>query len=108
MVDPDFTSSTSGSPPPGSSTFGSSGSSTYGSSTYGSRTATYMGNPPPPASPPPPLPSNPLAPGAPKSAFLSLFNQTATQRGVKVDWVAAQSGPGHSLTWIVECIGEYG
>jgi len=101
LVDPDFASSTSGSPPPGSSAFGSS---IFGSSTLGSRTGAYMGNPPPPASPPPPLPSNPLAPGAPKSAFLSLFNQTATQRGVKVEWNAAMSGPGHSLTWTVECI----
>ncbi|KAI0249494.1 SNF2 family N-terminal domain-containing protein [Lactifluus subvellereus] len=103
LVDPDFTSSTSGSSLPGSYAFGSS---TSGSSTFGSRTGSYMGHPPPPASPPPPLPSNPLAPGAPKSAFLSLFNQTAMQRGVNVEWNAVQSGPGHALTWTVECLAD--
>jgi hypothetical protein len=67
-----------------------------------------FGNPPPPASPPPPLPHNSAAPGAPKSVYLSMFNQTAAQRGVKIEWTAVQSGPGHALTWNVECLGEYG
>ncbi|KAI0307675.1 hypothetical protein B0F90DRAFT_1621845 [Multifurca ochricompacta] len=62
--------------------------------------------PPPPTSPPPPLPNNPLAPEAPKSAYLSLFNQTAAQRGIKVDWQMDRTGPGHSLTWVVQCLGE--
>ena len=62
-----------------------------------------MGNPPPPNTPPPPLPNNAITPGA----FLAQFNQTAMQRGLKVEWTAAQSGPGHALTWNVECIGEY-
>jgi hypothetical protein len=39
--------------------------------------------------------------------ILAQFNQTAAQRGLKVEWNAAQSGPGHALTWNVDCIGEY-
>lgn len=62
-----------------------------------------MGNPPPPNTPPPPLPNNGIASGV----LLAQFNQTAAQRGLKVEWNAAQSGPGHALTWNVDCIGEY-
>ncbi len=61
-----------------------------------------MPRPPPPASPPPPLPGN----SAVQGVALASFNQTATQRGLKVEWKAAQSGPGHALTWNVECIGK--
>ena len=61
-----------------------------------------MVNPPPPASPPPPLPGNPLGQGV----LLASFNQTAAQRGLKIEWNATQSGPGHALTWNVECIGK--
>ncbi|KAF8481048.1 hypothetical protein DFH94DRAFT_439866 [Russula ochroleuca] len=75
LVDPDFTQS--------STSFGGS-----------------MANPPPPVSPPPPLPGNSLGPGV----FLASFNQTAVQRGVKVEWTASQSGPGHALVWKVDCI----
>lgn len=59
-------------------------------------------NPPPPSTPPPPLPGNTLGSGA----ILALFNQTASQRGVKIEWKAIQSGPGHQLTWNVDCIGK--
>lgn len=59
-----------------------------------------MANPPPPASPPPPLPGNTTG------VFLASFNQMAAQRGVKIEWTASQSGPGHALTWRVECIGK--
>lgn len=59
-------------------------------------------NPLPPASPPPPLPAN----QAEKGALLASFNQTAMQRGLKIEWKAGQSGPGHSLTWNVECSGK--
>ncbi|KAI0005572.1 hypothetical protein BJV74DRAFT_762353 [Russula compacta] len=59
-------------------------------------------NPPPPSTPPPPLPGNTLGSGA----ILALFNQTASQRGVKIEWNAIQSGPGHALTWNVDCIAD--
>jgi hypothetical protein len=61
-----------------------------------------MGNPPPPASPPPPLPGNT------SGLLLASFNQAAAQRGMKIEWKAAQSGPGHALTWNVECLGKQG
>ncbi|KAF8273869.1 hypothetical protein EI94DRAFT_1654128, partial [Lactarius quietus] len=61
-------------------------------------------NPPPPAYGAPPLPNNPPAPGAPRVASLSLFNEMAMQRGLKIEWNASQSGPGHSLTWAVYCL----
>ncbi len=61
-----------------------------------------MANPPPPASPPPPLPGNPLGQGV----LLASFNQTAAQRGVKIEWTTSQSGPGHALTWNAECVGK--
>lgn len=60
-------------------------------------------NPLPPASPPPPLPGNPLGQ---QGVLLASFNQTAAQRGLKIEWKAEQSGPGHALTWNVECIGK--
>jgi hypothetical protein len=63
-------------------------------------------NPPPPASSPPPLPGPGNPPG--QGMFLALFNQTAAQRGLKVEWNARQSGPGHALIWSVECIGNKG
>jgi len=59
-----------------------------------------MGNPPPPNTPPPPLPNNTVSSGV----LLAQFNQTAAQRGLKVEWNAAQSGPGHALTWNIDCI----
>ncbi|KAK7059141.1 hypothetical protein VNI00_001767 [Paramarasmius palmivorus] len=47
---------------------------------------------------------NPLSPAQPHLAFLPLFNQTATQRKVKVDYQAAFSGPSHAGKWTVQCI----
>lgn len=65
---------------------------------------------PPPMQPPPPkgMPSfgNPLAPAQPHSAFLPLFNQTATQRGLSVGYPATFSGPPHAGKWHVTCVGE--
>ncbi|CDO72993.1 hypothetical protein BN946_scf185007.g47 [Trametes cinnabarina] len=62
------------------------------------------GHPPPPAIPPPPLPGNPLAPGQPHSAFLPLFNQTAQQRRLEVQYPAQFSGPAHAGRWTVQCL----
>ncbi|ESK98029.1 ribonuclease iii [Moniliophthora roreri MCA 2997] len=47
---------------------------------------------------------NPLAPAQPYLAFLPLFNQTATQRKVKVDYQAAFTGPSHAGKWTVQCV----
>ncbi|EKM84207.1 hypothetical protein AGABI1DRAFT_110768 [Agaricus bisporus var. burnettii JB137-S8] len=47
---------------------------------------------------------NPLAPATPNAPFLPLFNQTAAQRGVKVDYSAEFSGPSHAGQWTVQCI----
>ncbi|KAI0639629.1 hypothetical protein C8Q77DRAFT_1152594 [Trametes polyzona] len=61
--------------------------------------------PPPPGNPPPPLPMhNPLAPAQPHSAFLPLFNQTAQQRRLEVQYPAQFSGPPHAGRWTVACL----
>ncbi|KAG6818078.1 hypothetical protein H0H87_009233 [Tephrocybe sp. NHM501043] len=54
----------------------------------------------------PPLVSlpNPLAPAQPSLPFLPLFNQTAAQRRVAVDYPAEFSGPPHAGQWNVRCI----
>lgn len=64
--------------------------------------------PPPPSNPPPPLPSfpNPLSPAQPNTAFLPLFNQTANQRRMFVEYPAQFSGPAHAGKWTVKCVGE--
>ena len=67
--------------------------------------------PPPPVGPPPPLPMppmmpNPLAPAQPNTAFLPLFNQTANQRRMFVEYPAQFSGPAHAGKWNVKCVGE--
>ncbi|KAH7910698.1 hypothetical protein BJ138DRAFT_1064608 [Hygrophoropsis aurantiaca] len=61
--------------------------------------------PPPFQSPSPPrsLP-NPLAPAQPNIAFLPLFNQTATHRGVTVNYPATFTGPPHARQWIITCV----
>lgn len=51
-----------------------------------------------------PLP-NPLAPAQPGAAFLPLFNQTAAQRRVSVDYPAEFSGPSHAGRWTAHCVG---
>lgn len=48
---------------------------------------------------------NPLAPATPNAPFLPMFNQTANQRGVKVDYTAEFNGPSHAGQWTVQCIG---
>ena len=64
-----------------------------------------MPPPPPPGMPPPLPPSNPLAPAQPQSAFLPLFNQTAQQRRLEVQYLAQFSGPPHAGRWTVQCLG---
>lgn len=64
--------------------------------------------PPPPAVAPPPLPThNPLAPAQPQSAFLPLFNQTAQQRRLEVQYPAQFVGPAHAGRWTVQCLGMW-
>ncbi|KAI6118994.1 hypothetical protein EV401DRAFT_1965177 [Pisolithus croceorrhizus] len=63
---------------------------------------------PPPIPPPPPPPMrsfspNPLAPAQPNLAFLPLFNQTAAQRGMSVEYPATFTGPPHAGRWHVMC-----
>lgn len=48
---------------------------------------------------------NPLAPAQPHLPFLPLFNQTAAQRRVTVEYPADSSGPAHALRWTVQCVG---
>lgn len=64
-----------------------------------------MPPPPPPSNPPPPLP-NPMTPAQPSTAFLPMFNQTANQRRVFVEYPAQFSGPPHAGRWTVKCVGE--
>lgn len=49
---------------------------------------------------------NPLAPATPNAPFLPMFNTTAVQRGVKIEYVAEFEGPAHAGQWLVECLGE--
>jgi hypothetical protein len=72
----------------------------------------------PPRSPPPkfihsppphqitPMIPNPLAPAQPSLPFLPLFNQTAAQRRVAVEYPAEFIGPPHAGRWTVRCIGK--
>ncbi|KIJ21919.1 hypothetical protein PAXINDRAFT_64403 [Paxillus involutus ATCC 200175] len=74
----------------------------------------YSQSPPPPPSMPPPMQPpppkgiptfpNPLAPAQPNLAFLPLFNQTATQRGLSIDYPATFAGPSHAGRWNVSCV----
>ncbi|KIK94016.1 hypothetical protein PAXRUDRAFT_828405 [Paxillus rubicundulus Ve08.2h10] len=74
----------------------------------------YSQSPPPPPSMPPPIQppppkgiptfSNPLAPAQPNLAFLPLFNQTATQRGLSINYPATFTGPSHAGRWNVSCV----
>lgn len=58
---------------------------------------------PPPHQAPPVIP-NPLAPAQPSLPFLPLFNQTAAQRRVMVEYPAEFIGPPHAGRWTVRCI----
>ena len=66
--------------------------------------------PTPPMQPPPPVPMptmNPLAPAQPQTAFLPLFNQTANQRRLTVEYPAQFAGPAHAGRWTVQCVGAF-
>lgn len=63
--------------------------------------------PPQPPGPAPPLPPNPFAPSQPQSAFLPLFNQTAQQRRLEVQYPAQFTGPAHAGRWTAQCFGTY-
>lgn len=60
-----------------------------------------------PPSPPKMSVPNPLAPAQPHLAFLPLFNQTANQRGLNVNYPAVLVGPPHAGKWSVSCVGEH-
>jgi hypothetical protein len=53
-----------------------------------------------------PKATTPPRPPNPAQSFLPLFNQSATRRGLTVDYPAVFSGPPHSGRWIVGCIGK--
>ena len=57
--------------------------------------------PPPPTTKPPPLPP---APGH-QVSYLPLFNQTASQRRLSVEYTAQFFGPPHAGKWHVKCLG---
>jgi len=52
----------------------------------------------------PPPGSGDQAVAASPGVTLALFNQTATQRGLKVSYPAEFSGPSHNPRWIVKCM----
>ncbi|KDQ63217.1 hypothetical protein JAAARDRAFT_188818 [Jaapia argillacea MUCL 33604] len=67
--------------------------------------------PPPPvaAPPPPPLPPTPVTPmpsivPSVGMSYLQIFNQTANQRRVAVDYPSEFAGPPHAGMWNVKCI----
>lgn len=57
--------------------------------------------PPPPSTKPPPLPPTPNQ----QVSFLPLFNQTASQRRLSVEYTAQFFGPPHAGKWHVKCLG---
>ena len=59
--------------------------------------------PPPPTTKPPPLPPTPNQ----QVSFLPLFNQTASQRRLGVEYTAQFFGPPHAGKWHVKCLGEF-
>ncbi|KZT02927.1 uncharacterized protein LAESUDRAFT_660725, partial [Laetiporus sulphureus 93-53] len=61
--------------------------------------------PPPFMAPLQPFPIDLLAPAKGQSTFLPLFNQTANQRRLAVDYPAQFSGPPHAGRWTVQCVG---
>lgn len=40
-------------------------------------------------------------------AYLPLFNEITTQRGLSVQYPADKKGPHHAPCWVVKCVGEY-
>jgi dsRNA-specific ribonuclease len=66
-----------------------------------SGTPSYSQIPPQPAQPPPPLPNTPQNQAI---SFLPMFNQTANQRRLGVEYQAQFFGPPHAGRWTVKCM----
>ena len=90
-------------PPP----FGNAGSTSSvpnGGSPFSRPAGTSLQcQPPPPATKPPPLPPTP----GQQVSYLPLFNQTASQRRVAVEYTAQFFGPPHAGKWHVKCMGGF-
>jgi len=63
----------------------------------------FQPQPPPPATKPPPLPPAPNQ----QISYLPLFNQTASQRRLGVEYTAQFFGPPHAGKWHVKCLGGF-
>jgi len=68
---------------------------------YNPSIPSYSQMPPQPSQPPPPLPNTPQ--NQPIS-FLPMFNQTANQRRLGVEYQAQFFGPPHAGRWTVKCM----
>ncbi|KAF9650477.1 hypothetical protein BDM02DRAFT_3092927 [Thelephora ganbajun] len=60
----------------------------------------FQPQPPPPTTKPPPLPPTPNQ----QISYLPLFNQTASQRRLGVEYTAQFYGPPHAGKWHVKCL----
>ena len=63
----------------------------------------FQKQPPPPTTKPPPLPPTP----GQQISYLPLFNQTASQRRLGVEYTAQFFGPPHAGKWHVKCLGVF-
>ena len=68
-----------------------------------SGTTPFQHQPPPPTTKPPPLPPAPNQ----QVSYLPLFNQTASQRRLGVEYTAQFFGPPHAGKWHVKCLGRF-
>jgi hypothetical protein len=71
---------------------------------YNPSTPSYSQMPPQPSQPPPPLPNTPQNQAI---SFLPMFNQTANQRRLGVEYQAQFFGPPHAGRWTVKCMGMH-
>ena len=65
--------------------------------------SSFQPSPPPPTTKPPPLPPTPNQ----QISYLSLFNQTASQRRLGVKYTAHLFRPPHAGKWHVKCLGGF-
>ena len=65
--------------------------------------SSFQPSPPPPTTKPPPLPPTPNQ----QISYLSLFNQTASQRRLGVEYTAHLFRPPHAGKWHVKCLGGF-
>lgn len=75
-------------------------SSDHGSFPPKPAATSHQPQPPPPTTKPPPLPPTPNQ----QISFLPLFNQTASQRRLGVEYTAQFFGPPHAGKWHVKCL----